>query len=238
MSNGIDLNSLAFFASQEHDCSYLDDHVARTLFADPEAALTPAIYDKLIELGFRRSGDHLYRPQCPECDACWSARIPVAQYTPKRSDRRIVKLNSDLTVTRAEASFDEEHFALYSRYLNARHPDGSMAESSSEEYINFLTSNWSETQFNEFRLYGKLLAVAVTDRVANGLSAVYTFFDPEEGKRSLGKYAIQWQIEACIKEQLTYLYLGYWIENCQKMAYKGDYRPLEYFRANLWHELS
>jgi len=231
-----DLNRLAFYASREHPCSYLDGRSAVSLFADPEATLSSEIYSQLIELGFRRSGEHLYRPHCPSCDACRSVRIPVTEYRPRRIDCRIIKLNSDIRVISRAAAFDAEHYALYAKYLQQRHPGGGMESGDEESYLSFLTSGWSETEFHEFRAGGELLAVAVTDRVEHGLSAVYTFFDPEQRSRSLGKYAIQWQLEACRARSLPYLYLGYWIKECQKMSYKGDYRPLHYFYRGGWHE--
>jgi arginyl-tRNA--protein-N-Asp/Glu arginylyltransferase len=131
-------------------------------------------------------------------------------------------------------SFREEHYALYERYINARHADGDMYPPSVEQYASFLTSDWSKTSFIEFRLHEKLLAVAVCDELEGGLSAVYTFYDPDYEKRSLGTYAVLWQIEESRRRQLPSLYLGYWIRDCQKMSYKIAFRPIELLINGEW----
>ena len=136
MSNKVDLGKIDFYASQNHPCSYLQDRTAQTLYVDPSLALSPEHYDQLIAHGFRRSGKHLYRPHCSECDACWSTRVIVDDYLPGRSDRRIIKKNSDLETIIRDASFNEEHYELYCRYQNARHQGGGMDESSRDDYVN------------------------------------------------------------------------------------------------------
>lgn len=226
---------LQLYLSPAHPCSYLPQQTASTLFIDPAARPTPEIYGQLLQQGFRRSGEHVYRPHCEACTACHSARVPVSSFKPKRNQRRIRRLNEqDINLVITPAGFEPEHYALYRRYTAGRHPDGEMSNMDQVQYLGFLTSRWCDTEFLEFRLDGVLVAVAVTDRVPDGLSAVYTFFDPELARRSLGTYAILSQIELARQRGLDWLYLGYWIEQCHKMAYKTDYQPLQLFSDDRW----
>ncbi len=226
---------LAFYVSPPHPCSYLDGRESVTLFADPHAELNTAIYSDLIELGFRRSGNHVYRPRCPRCDACIPVRIPVAEFRPDRSQRRTLKRNSDVTVRMLPAEFNEEHYRLYRRYMSSRHAGGSMDVDSPEQYSDFLTSPWCDTRFVEFRHETQLLAVAVIDLLRSGLSAVYTFFDPQHQHRGLGNLAVLWQVEEARRRGLPWVYLGYLIHESAKMAYKTRYRPLQQFHHGYWH---
>ena len=187
-----------------------------------------------MEAGFRRSGEYVYRPRCSACRACIPARIPVNAFTPTRSQRRTWQRNQDLQITALPAAFSEEHFALYRRYIGARHPGGGMDVADPERYREFLFSAWSDTWCYEFRLGPRLLAVAVVDRLVRGFSAIYTFFDPSYAERGLGTYAVLWEIAEAQRLELAWLYLGYWIEECPKMSYKTRYRPLEIFRNGLW----
>ncbi|HIZ50439.1 MAG TPA: arginyltransferase [Candidatus Pseudomonas excrementavium] len=229
-----DLAHLKFYATQPHPCSYLPEEQAVTLFLDPQQPIQPDTYSQLSELGFRRSGEHLYRPHCAQCRACVPARIPAADFVPNKQQLRIHKRNRDLQVTTRRPVMNEEIYQLYSRYIIARHSDGDMFPPSREQFQSFLVSEDAFCEFNEFRLDGRLLAVAVTDRLNNGLSAVYTFFDPDQSRRSLGRYAILWQIEQARRSGLPAVYLGYWIRNCRKMNYKTEYRPLEMLINQRW----
>lgn len=233
-----ELARLKFYATQPHPCSYLPDEQATTLFLDPSQPMDAGVYAELSELGFRRSGDHLYRPHCQRCTACVPARIPTDRFTPNRQQRRIFKRNQDLTVTKARPSFKEEYYELYARYIELRHSDGDMYPPNREQFTTFLVRELSFSHFYEFRLNGRLLAVAVTDVLPNGLSAVYTFYDPDEEQRSLGRYAILWQITECARQHLEAVYLGYWIKNCRKMNYKTQYRPIELFINQRWVSLN
>lgn len=228
------LSSLRVFATHPHPCSYLDDREATTLFIDPNAEIDALLYSQLSALGFRRSGGYLYRPHCRDCQACIPARIPVEQFCPDRRQRRILRANADLTVTRVLDISSDEYYALYARYIESRHNDGDMYPPSREQYASFLTREWGVTTFQAFHMQGKLLAVAVVDMMENGLSAIYTFYDPAEARRSLGTYAVLWQIEECQRLGLPHVYLGYWIKECRKMSYKSSYRPLELFLDNCW----
>lgn len=233
-----DFAELKFYATQAHDCSYLRDRKATTLFLDPRQAIDTQMYAELSEMGFRRSGEHLYRPHCQNCQACIPARIPTASFRANRQQKRILKRNLDLRVRAVRPAFNEEHYQLYARYIEQRHADGDMYPPSREQFIGFLVSDLPFCVFFEFRLGERLLAVAVTDVLPNGLSAVYTFFDPDEEKRSLGRLAILWQVAEAARRGLPAVYLGYWIRDCRKMSYKSEYRPLELYVNQRWVALT
>lgn len=223
-----------FFSTTAHACSYLDGEQAITLFADPKSRMDQRLYSDLSDLGFRRSGNYVYRPHCSHCNACVAVRVPVDRFEPSRAQQRVWKRNADLAVTELAPQFREDHYRLYERYISERHSDGDMYPPSVEQFNSFLTSDWSETRFYEFRETKKLLAVAVCDLLEDGLSAVYTYYDPDAGKRSLGTYAILWQIEEARRLGVSSVYLGYWIKNCQKMSYKIAFRPIELLIDNEW----
>jgi arginine-tRNA-protein transferase len=230
-----EMTRLRLYRSGQHDCAYLDHRAARTLFVDPARPKGMSLYSALIDQGFRRSGEMIYRPDCDACQACQSIRLPVDQFKPRRGQRRIwQRLQSKIQVTEYPAQFQPQHYELFLRYLQQRHPDGEMADTSEQGYLQFIASPWSETRLFEFRLDQRLLAVAVTDLLSQGMSAVYTFFEPEQAKLSPGVFTLLWQIEACRARQLPWLYLGYWIADCRKMAYKTQYQPYERFVAGRW----
>lgn len=227
------LNELRMFLTTDYPCSYLPQQTARNLVADPRAT-NRRLYTQLAELGFRRSGEHVYRPHCRGCIACQSLRLPVDRFQPNRSQRRIWTRNQDLQVRLLEPEFRDEHFELFARYIEARHAGGGMDPASPENYWSFITSHWCTTLLCEFRLGPELLMVAVVDRLENGLSAVYTFFDPDHASRGLGTFAILWQIAEAQHLQLRWVYLGYWVEDCAKMAYKARFKPSELFVPERW----
>ncbi len=229
-----DSRLLSFFSTPVHRCSYLAGRDAVTVFADPRFPKSTELYSVLSRYGFRRSGTHIYRPQCPGCSACIPVRIPVREFVPRRRQRRVRNRNADLTVIERPAEFREEHFDLYRGYLAARHPGGGMDNPTPQQYTDFLIGDWCHTVFYEFRQHRRLLAVAVADRLDDGLSAVYTFFDPTTARRSLGTHAVLWEIEECWRLGLDWLYLGYWIPGCGKMSYKQDFQPSEYFVDGSW----
>jgi arginine-tRNA-protein transferase len=228
------MRKIPLYLGHEHDCGYLPGQQARTAYVGPETRMNGALYSALAQQGFRRSGDLVYRPYCSNCSACVPVRIPVARFIPNRSQTRVSRRNADLTVIPKPAAFEEAHYRLFSRYLEARHAEGGMASSNRDEYIEFLSAGWAQTSFVEFRLDDALLAVAVVDHLPDALSAVYTFYDPDCGDRSLGVCAVLWQIREARRSGLSWLYLGFWIEGCRKMAYKDHYRPLEAFIAGQW----
>ena len=204
------------------------------MFADPAYPKSPALYTALSRLGFRRSGTHIYRPVCAGCSACIPVRIPVARFRPRRIHRRVRSANRDLAFRVRPAHFEPRHFALYQRYLSARHPGGGMDDPSPGQYRNFLTSAWCDTVFFEYSLGTAVVAVSVIDRLADGFSCVYTFFDPALGHRSLGTYAILHAIDGARRNGLEWLYLGYYIADSPKMRYKADFRPQERFVGGSW----
>ena len=225
---------LLLYATPAHPCSYLPGKDATTLFVDPEFPKDSGVYTLLSRNGFRRSGEHVYRPNCHECVACVPVRVPVAQFIPRRSQRRSLRDNRDLRVIPHQGAFSEEHFLLYSHYLDARHADGGMDNPTRKQYREFLLSSWANTVLYEFRLAGHLVAVAVADHLTDGLSAVYTFFDPDFSRRGIGTYSILWQIEETRRLGLEWLYLGYWIADSPKMLYKQEFQPQERFIDGYW----
>ncbi|WP_317928854.1 arginyltransferase [Halioxenophilus sp. WMMB6] len=228
--------NLRLFATHPHACSYLEDEIATTLFVDPDASINKKVYSQLSEVGFRRSGQHLYRPDCTGCTACIPARIPVALFRANRQQKRCAKQNSDLQLKVINDINAAEYYDLYQHYINVRHIDGDMYPPSRQQYHSFLTSEWGVTRYLEMRLDGKLVAVAVIDLLDNGLSAVYTFFDPDMQHRSLGTYAVLAQIKIALESGLHHVYLGYWIKNCRKMSYKTKFQPLELFQSGFWSQ--
>lgn len=216
------------------DCSYLDNRQAINIYADPHHPQPRAVYNQLIKRGFRRSGEYIYRPGCTDCSACVPIRIPAEDFQPRRTDKRNLKRNLDITVDYTPAKFSDEYFSLYQRYLEARHPGGGMDEPETEDFERFLLNPWGETLFVELKHDGKLVGVAVTDAVTDGFSAVYTFFDPAYNQRGLGRFCILQQIELCRVTSLPYLYLGYWVDGCNKMQYKTDFSPQQHFDGVQW----
>ncbi|MDQ7915636.1 arginyltransferase [Pseudomonas sp. 102515] len=233
-----ELARLKFYATQPHACSYLPNEQATTLFLDPSQPMNGQIYAELSELGFRRSGDHLYRPHCQLCKACVPARIPVARFRPSRKQTRVLKRNLDIKVTRCDPGFTEERYQLYARYISERHADGDMFPPSRGQFSTFLVSHLPYAFFYEMRVEDRLIGIAVTDVLPNGMSAVYTFYDPSEEKRSLGVFGILWQIAETRRLGLDAVYLGYWIKGCRKMSYKTEYRPIELFVNQRWVALA
>ncbi|MGB0468792.1 MAG: arginyltransferase [Pontibacterium sp.] len=229
------LKTLHFYATPEHDCSYLKDRQAKTLFVDPQALITKDTYSQLSDLGFRRSGGHVYRPHCKDCQACISVRIPTDVFSLTKSQKRVIAKNRDLQVRTLEPQFTQEYYDLYARYIRIRHQDGDMYPPSVDQFSSFLVDGAQNTLFIEFRdPESQLLAIAVCDQLAQGLSPIYTFYEPDEKKRSLGTYAILWQINEAKRRHLQYVYLGYWVRECRKMSYKITFRPIELLLDGHW----
>ncbi len=232
------MTSIPLFLSQEHPCGYLDDEKAQSLFVRPGYPVTSSIYAQLIAQGFRRSGDEIYTPHCPHCSSCISVRLPVNKFKPSRSQKRCLSKNTSTQVIVKPAVFEQAHYDMYLRYQAIRHSDSSMATASQDEYLNFLGSSWCNTRFVEFSINNELAGVAVIDQFEQAWSAVYTFFEPKFKDYSLGVYAVLWQIEQAVLQQKEFLYLGFWIQACKKMAYKSDYQPLQLLIDKQWLEMS
>ncbi|WPL16762.1 arginyl-tRNA-protein transferase [Thiorhodovibrio winogradskyi] len=231
--------NLPLYLTGEHACSYLPDRSARTLFVDPNVRIDRHHADWLQQLGFRRSGDHFYRPACRGCGRCVPLRVPVADFRPNRSQRRNLTKNSDIELRARAPVFDQEHYELFRRYLLARHGDGDMADDiSPTSYRRFLLAPWAgQSRLLEMRHRGTLIGVAVSDLLISGLSAVYTFFDPAQSARAPGTFAVLSQILEARELGLHYLYLGYWIAESRKMAYKANFHPVEAWIDGEWHSL-
>lgn len=232
------LSDLQVFITHPHSCSYIEEQQATTLFVDPDAEIDILAYEELTELGFRRSGNHIYRPHCESCKACIAARVPVDLFRRRRSQQKIWNRNKDLEIVEVQDIDTDSHYELFERYISQRHRDGDMYPPNREQYSSFLCEGIDHHRFYCFYKEQQLLAVAVTDVMGAALSAIYTFFDPELQQRSLGVYGILWQIEQARTLKLKHLYLGYWIKDCQKMSYKTQYRPLELYINRQWLSLS
>jgi len=230
-----DLSNLKLFATVPHPCSYIDGEQATTLFVDPEANIDAVTYSELSQFGFRRSGKHVYRPRCENCQACIPVRVLVKSFQPSRNQRKCAKRNSDLQISYRKSINNEEHYALYEKYIAQRHADGDMFPASRSQYREFLCSAWNITNYIEFRMpNNQLVAVAVTDILTDGVSAIYTFYDPDEEKRSLGVFSVLYQISLARSLNLPFVYLGYWIQQSDKMRYKSSYKPQQLYIAGQW----
>jgi arginine-tRNA-protein transferase len=226
------------FQTLPHACGYFPERTAQNLVLDPAAPDLRQLYGPALARGFRRAGGHLYLPQCAHCHACTPCRVDVNRHQPDRTQKRCLRRNADLSVRELAPGYTSERHQLYARYLRARHAGGGMDDAPPGDFDRFFTAPWSPTLFLEFRRDEQLLAVAVTDICPNGVSAVYTFFDPDQHARSLGTFAILQQIGLARRRGLPWLYLGFWIEGHPKMDYKCRFQPLQIHTATGWAPLA
>ncbi|MDO9365480.1 MAG: arginyltransferase [Methylotenera sp.] len=234
--NDNSLNKLQFYVTTSYDCGYLPNKLAQSLIATPQHLVNAEVYSGLIRQGFRRSGKFAYRPHCENCQACVPVRVILQDFAPNRSQKRAFKQHQYLTTTILPVAFYEEHYALYAAYQRVRHSDDKLTKQIDdvEQYQSFLCQSNVESVLVEFRENNQLKMVSVIDIVSDGISAVYTFYDTTETKASYGTYNVLWQIEWAKSFNLPYLYLGYWIKDSQKMAYKQNYKPLEWLIDGKW----
>ncbi len=228
------LQSLQFYQTSEYPCSYLPDEQARSLVAAPAHLIDNNVYSNLVAQGFRRSGLFTYRPDCRKCQACMPIRIDVSAFNVRRSHKRVIKKNSNLISRSLPLQWNDEHYELYVEYQRVRHPGAGMDTDTEKQYKQFLLSSAVDSRLIEFRdQAGKVQIIALTDILDNSLSAVYTFYNPLSD-RSLGTYSILWQIMQCKSLDMPWLYLGYWIQNSRKMAYKSQFKPYQLLVNGQW----
>lgn len=227
-----------FFRSGPMPCPYLAGRVERKLFTRLAGPFAAEVNSTLSRAGFRRSHDIVYRPVCPTCTACVPVRIPVADFRPSRSQRRVINANADLITGEVPAVATSEQYRLFALYQNSRHGDSDMARMAMGDYTAMVDEGRAETSIIEARdPTDRLLGCMLMDRLADGFSAVYSFYDPRQDRRSLGNMLILTLVRQAVTEGLPYVYLGYWIAQSRKMAYKARFRPLEALGAEGWVQL-
>ena len=228
---------LQFYSTSPYTCSYLPDETARSQVATPTHLITTEVYNELVRAGFRRSGVFSYRPHCDNCRKCVPVRLPVERFSPSRSQQRAWQAHQGLQVRELPLAFHDRHYQLYLRYQSARHAGGGMDQDSHEQYAHFLLQSRVDTRLVEFSDEQGLCMVSIIDVLGDGLSSVYTFFDPDTVGASYGTFNVLWQLAQCRALGLPYLYLGYWIGESPKMAYKAKFRPIEGLIDGEWRAL-
>lgn len=230
---------LTFHRSAPMACPYLPERTEQQLFAELSGPSADEVFNRLSLAGFRRSHHIAYRPVCQDCNACQPVRIRARDFEWTKGWRRIRNKNSDLQALNVGLDVTQEQFDLFSRYLDARHDDGDMAQMSARDYLHLVIASPVKTSVIEFHDKNrKLVAACLIDKLEDGYSAVYSYFDPQEHARSLGSYMILWMIDEAIANGLDHVYLGFLIEGSRKMEYKSRFSPLEGFGKDGWQPLT
>ncbi len=228
-----------FFTTTPLPCPYLDGRVERRMVTELMGRDAPGMGDRLSLAGFRRSHTVAYTPVCDGCSACVSVRVPVRDFIPNKTQRRLIKRNADLVGEKCAPKATQEQYALFRSYIDTRHADGDMALMVDSDYRALVEETPVRSSLIEFRDTDKrLVAACLTDRLADGFSAVYSFFDPALDRRSLGTFMVLWLIEHARLQGLDHLYLGFWVQGSPKMDYKRHFRPLEAFTPDGWKRLA
>jgi len=238
------LTELQFYATAPYPCSYLPGKTARSQVATPSHLIHADLYGELVSAGFRRSGLYTYRPYCDECNACTATRIPVKHFSPKRSQKRAWKKHLGLDIRVLNLGYQEEHYQLYQHYQHERHAGGGSDQDDQDQYMQFLLQSRVNSRIVEFRdgpqqsNPGRLRMVSMIDILDQGISSVYTFFDTSNVSASYGSFSILWQIQQALELELPYLYLGYYIEQSEKMSYKAKFQPIEGLIDDHWQPIN
>lgn len=224
-----------FFTTAPLPCPYFADRVERRVITELVGKDSQSLHEALTRAGYRRSHGVAYAPACPGCSDCIAVRIQAGNFKPSRTQRRIKKRNADLVAAEVAPLANEEQFALFASYQSSRHSGGDMETMDFSDYRSLVEENSIDTALIEFRLEERLVAGIIIDKLSDGFSAVYSFFDTDmESRRSIGTYMILWLVQHAREMGLEHVYLGFWIDGCRKMSYKTDFQPLEYFSCGIW----